>query len=75
MGQDQGYLWGGLRDEDGGQGLQMRVRCLYQAKECAFIDYLVFLNFIYLFLFLTALFLTALCGLSLAAVSRGFSLW
>ena len=53
----------------------MRVRCLYQAKKCAFIDYFVFLNFIYLFLFLTALFLTALCGLSLAAASRGFSLW
>ena len=53
----------------------MSVRCLSQAKKCAFIDYFVFLNFIYLFLFLTALFLTALCGLSLAAASRGFSLW
>ena len=48
----------------------MSVRCLSQAKKCAFIDYFVFLNFIYLFLFLTAL-----CGLSLAAASRGFSLW
>ena len=51
----------------------MSVRCLSQAKKCAFIDYFVFLNFIYLFLFLTALFLTALCGLSLAAGRESYS--